>query len=137
MVGTRTFLSMCSVAYGGESVMSYDLEQFYRNLSTGGGTYKIKTGRNKYEEKVIDPRCLVCWYRGGMTSNTIAAGEESLREDFKGCKRGAQVPDISMGTLMYSITRTQPNQHHISSILTIGLTMLSLQFGWDMPKVCS
>lgn len=106
--GNENVLSMCSVAYGGESVMSYDLEQFYRNLSTGGGTYKIKTGRNKYEEKVIDPRCLVCWYRGGMTSNTIAAGEESLREDFKGCKRGAQVPDISMGTLMYSITRTQP-----------------------------
>ena len=87
--GNENVLSMCSVAYGGESVMSYDLEQFYRNLSTGGGTYKIKTGRNKYEEKVIDPRCLVCWYRGGMTSNTIAAGEESLREDFKGCKRGS------------------------------------------------
>lgn len=43
-----------------------------------------------------------------MTSSTIAVGEESLREDFVGCKRGAQEPDISMSVLNYSITRTQP-----------------------------
>lgn len=106
--GSENPLAMCSVAYGGESVMSYDLEQMYRNLSTGGGTYRIKTGRSSYEEKTIDPRCLVCWYRAKMTSNSIAAGEESLREDFKGCKRGIQAPDIDMGTLHYSITRTEP-----------------------------
>lgn len=106
--GDENALAMCSVAYGGESVMSWDLEQFYRNLSTGGGKYQIKTGRTGYEEKTIDPRCLVCWYRAKMTSTSIAAGEESLREDFVGCKRGAQAPDIDMGVLNYSITRTEP-----------------------------
>ena len=106
--GDENALAMCSVAYGGESVMSWDLEQMYRNLSTGGGTYQIKTGRNDYVEKTIDPRCLVCWYRAKMTSTSIAAGEESLREDFAGCKRGAQAPEIDMGILNYSITRTEP-----------------------------
>lgn len=106
--GDENALAMCSVAYGGESVMSWDLEQFYRNLSTGGGKYQIKTGRTGYEENTIDPRCLVCWYRAKMTSTSIAAGEESLREDFVGCKRGAQAPDIDMGVLNYSITRTEP-----------------------------
>ncbi len=106
--GSENVLAMCSVAYGGESVMSWDLEQMYRNLSTGGGTYKIKTGRNSFTEKTIDPRCLVCWYRGGMTSSAIAAGEDNSRMDFAGCKRGIQAPDISMSVLNYSITRTQP-----------------------------
>jgi hypothetical protein len=106
--GDENVLAMCSVAYKGESVMSWDLEQFYRNLSTGGSVYRIKTGRTSYEEKTIDPRCLVCWYRANMTSTSIASGEESLREDFVGCKRGTQAPDIDMGVLHYSITRTEP-----------------------------
>lgn len=106
--GDENALAMCSVAYGGESVMSWDLEQFYRNLSSSGMEYQIKTGRNGSITKIIDPRCLVCWYRANMTSSTIAVGEESLREDFVGCKRGAQEPDISMSVLNYSITRTQP-----------------------------
>lgn len=106
--GDENALAMCSVAYGGESVMSWDLEQFYRNLSSSGMEYQIKTGRNDYITKIIDPRCLVCWYRANMTSSTISVGEESLREDFVGCKRGAQEPDISMSVLNYSITRTQP-----------------------------
>lgn len=106
--GNENPLAMCSVAYGGESVMSYDLEQFYRTLSTGGGTYKVKKGRKDYETKTIDPRCLVSWFRGGMTSETLASGEESLREDFRGCKRGAQAPDIDMSNLKYSVTRSNP-----------------------------
>lgn len=106
--GDENVLAMCSVAYKGESVMSWDLEQFYRNLSTGGSVYRIKTGRTSYEEKTIDPRCLVCWYRANMTSTSMAKGEESLREDFVGCKRGIQVPNIDMGVLHYSITRTEP-----------------------------
>lgn len=106
--GSENVLAMCSVAYNGESVMSWDLENFYRTLSTGGGKYTIKQGRNKNIEKIIDPRCLVCWYRGNMTSAGIAAGEESLREDFVGCHRGAQEPLISMSELKYSITRTEP-----------------------------
>lgn len=106
--GEENCLAMCSVAYKGECVLSWDLEQMYRNQSTGGANYSIKTGRNNYETKIIDPRCVVCWYRGGMTETTLAAGEESLRNDFKGCRRGAQPPDISMGVLNYSLTRTQP-----------------------------
>ena len=106
--GSENPLAMCSVAYGGESVMSYDLEQMYRNLSTGGGTYVIKTGRNNTTTKTIDPRCLVCWYRSDMTSSLIAAGKESNSKDFAGCRRGIQSPDIDMGTLHYSITRTEP-----------------------------
>lgn len=106
--GSENVLAMCSVAYNGEAVMSWDLENFYRTLSTGGGKYTIKTGRNGSIEKVIDPRCLVSWYRKNMTSAGIAAGEESLREDFAGCHRGAQAPLISMGDLKYSITRTEP-----------------------------
>lgn len=106
--GSENALAMCSVAYNGESVMSWDLEQFYRNLSTGGATYRIKTGRTTYNEKIIDPRCLVSWYRSKMTSSTLASGVESLVDDFAGCKRGAQEPDISMSVLKYSLTRTQP-----------------------------
>ena len=106
--GEENCLAMCSVAYKGECVMSWDLEQMYRNLSTGGASYSIKTGRSSYTTKVIDPRCPVCWYRGGMTETTLAAGEESLRNDFKGCRRGALAPYISMGVLNYSLTRTQP-----------------------------
>lgn len=106
--GNENVITMCSIRYNGECVMSYDLEQYYRNLSTGGGTYKIKKGKHKFEEKTIDPRCLVCWFRGNMTQQTIASGTESLRDDYKGCKRGAQVPDISMAELKYSLVKCQP-----------------------------
>lgn len=113
--GNENPLAMCSVAYNGESVMSWDLEQLYRNLSEGGGIYKIKTGRNSWIEKTIDPRCLVSWYRAKMTSTSIPAGEENTREDFLGCKRGAQVPLIDMGVLHYSITRTIPKEKQLDS----------------------
>ena len=106
--GNENPLVMCSVCYNGESVMSKDLENFYRNESEGGEEYKIKQGRNNYITKKIDPRCLVSWYRGNMTSNTLAAGEDSQKEDFVGCERGAQAPLIDMGTLKYSLTRTAP-----------------------------
>lgn len=106
--GSENGLTMCSIRYNGESVMSWDLEQYYRNLSTGGGTYKIRKSRKEFVEKTIDPRCLVSWYRGNMTQSMISEGKESVREDFKGCKRGAQAPDISMSTLSYSLVRCQP-----------------------------
>ena len=106
--GNENPLVMCSVCYNGESVMSKDLENFYRNQSEGGEEYKIKTGRNDYITKKIDPRCLVSWYRGNMTASTLAAGEDSQKEDFVGCERGAQAPVIDMGTLKYSLTRTAP-----------------------------
>ena len=54
--GNEHPLVMCSVCYNGESVMSKDLENFYRNASEGGAEYKIKTGRNNYVTKKIDPR---------------------------------------------------------------------------------
>ena len=104
--GDENGLAMCSVAYGGESVLSKDMENFYRNLSDGGKDYILKTGRNNSTTKQIDPRCLVCWYRGGMTASTLATGEDSQRNDFIGCERGAQAPDISMDPLKYSLTRT-------------------------------
>ena len=104
--GDENGLAMCSVAYGGESVLSKDMEEFYRNLSDGGKDYTIKTGRNTTTTKQIDPRCLICWYRGGMTASTLATGEDSQRNDFVGCERGAQAPDISMDPLKYSLTRT-------------------------------
>lgn len=85
--GNEHPLVMCSVCYNGESVMSKDLENFYRNASEGGAEYKIKTGRNSYTTKKIDPRCLVSWYRGKMTASTLEAGEDSQREDFVGCER--------------------------------------------------
>lgn len=106
--GSENGLSMCSVAYKGESVLSWDLEHYYRTLSTGGEEYTIKSGRNQSRTEKIDPRCLVCWYRANMTANALAAGEDSQREDFTGCHRGAQDPDITMDPIKYSITRTQP-----------------------------
>ena len=106
--GNEHPLVMCSVCYNGESVMSKDLENFYRNASEGGAEYKIKTGRNSYTTKKIDPRCLVSWYRGKMTASTLETGEDSQREDFVGCERGAQAPVIDMGILNYSLTRTAP-----------------------------
>lgn len=106
--GSENGLTMCSIRYNGESVMSWDLEQYYRNLSTGGETYIIRKSRREFEEKTIDPRCLVSWFRGNMSQNMIASATESVREDFKGCKRGTQAPEISMSTLTYSLVRCQP-----------------------------
>ena len=104
--GDENGLAMCSVAYGGESVLSKDMEDFYRNLSDGGKEYTIKKGRKEEITKKIDPRCLICWYRSNMTSSTLAEGKDALRNDFVGCERGAQAPQISMDPLQYSLTRT-------------------------------
>ena len=106
--GDENGMAMCSVAYNGEFVLSWDMEQFYRNLSTGGAEYTIKTGRTGSTTKVIDPRCIKCWYRGNMTSETLVSAEESLREDYVGCHRNALDDDISMSELKYSLTKTQP-----------------------------
>lgn len=106
--GSENVFAMISIAYNGELVMSKDMEDMYRNLSTGGKEYQIKTGRTSFETKKIDPRCLVSWYRANMTANTWSAGEDSKREDFVGCQRGAQAPAISMGVINYSTTRTAP-----------------------------
>ena len=106
--GDENGIAMCSVAYNGEFVLSWDMEQFYRNLSTGGAEYTIKTGRTGSTTKIIDPRCLKCWFRAKMTSETLAAGEESLREDYVGCHRNAQDDEVSMSVLNYSLTKTQP-----------------------------
>lgn len=102
--GQENVHAMCSVFYNGDCVMGSDLENYYRTLSTGGGTYTIKEGRKKIE-KIIDPRCLVCWYRIGMTANMLITGEESLREDFKGCPLG--YTDVTMlAPNKFSLTRT-------------------------------
>lgn len=106
--GSENVHAMTSIIFGGESVLSYDMEQAYRTLSTGGQEYTVKTGRNSSVTKRIDPRCIKCWYRGNMTQETLASAEESLRDDYTGCHRGAQEPDISMSTLKYSLTKTQP-----------------------------
>lgn len=106
--GDENGIAMCSVAYGGEYVLSWDMEQFYRNLSTGGAEYTIKTGRTSFITKRIDPRCLKTWYRSGMTSNTIASGEDSQREDYVGCHRNAPDDAVTMSVLKYSISKTQP-----------------------------
>ena len=106
--GDENPVAMCSVAYSGEYVLSWDLEQYYRTLSTGGAEYTIKQGRNSSVTKTIDPRCIVSWYRGNMTATTLAEGEESQREDYVGCHRNAPDEDISMSVLKYSLTKTQP-----------------------------
>ena len=132
--GNEHPLVMCSVCYNGESVMSKDLENFYRNASEGGAEYKIKTGRNNYVTKKIDPRCLVSWYRIKMTESTLQAGEDSQREDFVGCERGAQAPVIDMGTLNYSpVLRLRVwartwilTTSSVVSVLTSSWAMLSL-----------
>lgn len=104
--GDENVLAMCSVMYNGDCVMGWDLENYYRTLSAGGGKYIIKQGRNKQIEKIIDPRCLVCWYRTGMTASTLTAGEESLREDFKGCPKGFDSPTM-LAPNQFSLTRTE------------------------------
>lgn len=105
--GSENPLAMCSVAYNGESVLSWDLEQFYKNLSVGGGEYQIRTGRNNYITKIIDPRCLVCWYRPS-TMNALESGVEDDKNDFTGCKRGYQ--DVNQASGDYSLTRTKMNR---------------------------
>lgn len=106
--GCENVHAMTSVIFKGESVLSYDLEQAYRNLSAGGAEYRIKTGRTSYITKTIDPRCIKCWYRANMTDKTLAVAQESQSEDYAGCHRGAQEPEISMSTLRYSLTKSQP-----------------------------
>lgn len=104
--GDENVFAMCSYCYNGDMVMNQDLELHYRNLSTGGGRYTIKQGRNGQIEKVIDPRCLVCWFRIGMTTSTLAAAEESLRQDFVG-KRTADINATMLSPNQYSLTRTK------------------------------
>ena len=109
--GDENGMAMCSVAYGGEFVLSWDMEQFYRNLSTGGAEYTVRVGSGRNATnvtKIIDPRCLKTWYRANMTSTSLASGEESQREDYVGCHRNAQDDAISMSVLSYSLTKTQP-----------------------------
>jgi hypothetical protein len=103
--GDENVLAMCSVMYNGDCSLGWDLENYYRTLSSGGGTYVIKQGRNSEITKTIDPRCLVCWYRVGMTANTLAADEESMREDFAGCPKGFDSP-TGISPNVYSLTRT-------------------------------
>ena len=81
--GDENSLAMCSVAYGGESVLSKDMENLYRNLSDCGKEYTIKKGRNNSETKKIDPRCLVSWYRSNMTAATLATGPHLRAADLR------------------------------------------------------
>lgn len=104
--GNENVLAMCSVMYNGDCCMGWDLENHYRTQSTGGGKYIIKQGRNGQIEKIIDPRCLVSWFRVNMTANTLATGEESLREDFKGCPKGFEAPSM-LAPNQFSLTRTE------------------------------
>ena len=109
--GNENVFAMISIAYGGELVLSKDMENFYRNLSTGGKEYQVRVGSGrqaKFETYEIDPRCIVCWYRSGMTANTWASGEDNMRGDYVGCVRGTQPPRIGMGNILYSTTKTKP-----------------------------
>ncbi|WP_300300612.1 SusD/RagB family nutrient-binding outer membrane lipoprotein [uncultured Muribaculum sp.] len=107
--GNENVHAMTSVLFKGESVLSYEMDSLYRHLSTGGKEYKINGGRGKPAIfKKIDPRCIKCWYRSGMTDNTLAVAQESLSKDYVGCRRGAQDPDISMQQINYSLTKTKP-----------------------------
>lgn len=109
--GNENVFAMISIAYGGELVLSKDMENFYRNLSTGGKEYQVRVGSGrqaKFETYEIDPRCIVCWYRSGMTASTWASGEDNMRGDYVGCVRGTQPPRIGMGNILYSTTKTKP-----------------------------
>lgn len=109
--GDENAIAMCSVAYSGEYVLSWDMEQMYRNLSTGGKDYEVKVGSGrgaKTVTKQIDPRCIKCWYRANMTATSWASGEESIREDYVGCHRNYPVDSVSMSEIKYCTTKTQP-----------------------------
>lgn len=96
--GNENPLAMISIAYNGETVLSKDMELFYRNLSVGGGSYMVGS-----DQKTIDPRCLVCWWRP-TPMNGIKSGKENTKNDFTGCERGN--PDVDQNSGEYSLTRT-------------------------------
>lgn len=98
--GNENPLPMISIAYRAQTVLSKDLELFYKNLSTGGGKYKVGS-----EEKYIDPRCLVSWYRPGKF-NDLTSGNEDLTKDFTGLERGSETFDNASEKGYYSLTRT-------------------------------
>ncbi len=103
--GNENVLAMCSVMYNGDCVLGWDLEKFYRTQSSGGGRYTVIDSDGVLEEKIIDPRCLVCWYRAGMTDGLLALGEENMREDFRGCPKGFDSPTM-LAPNQFSLTRT-------------------------------
>ena len=98
--GDENAFAMCSFAYNGDAVLSKDLELAYKNLSNGGATYKVGE-----EEKIIDPRCLICWWRP-TPLNALKKQKENLKNDFNGCEIGSDDIKHSETVKIYSVTRT-------------------------------
>lgn len=102
--GDENVMAMCSFYYNGDCVLSKDLEDAYRNQSTGGSTYQVEdleTG--DMVDHIIDPRCIISWWRPTALEE-LKNGTEWLDMDFTGCEIGNT--SVNHTTEEYSVTRT-------------------------------
>lgn len=98
--GNENALAMCSFAYNGDAVLSKDLELAYKEQSVGGAEYQVGS-----ETKVIDPRCLVCWWRPSPL-DALKKLKENTKNDFTGCEIGSDDIQHTESVKKYSVTRT-------------------------------
>lgn len=107
--GSENVHALCSYVYNGDCVLNKDLELMYKNLSSGGSSYKVfefpgdpNDNTRPYVQKKIDPRCLISWFRPSMLE-ALNDGNEFDWVDFNGCESGrtdvaheATVPNYSL-----------------------------------------
>lgn len=103
--GDENVLTMCSFQYNGDCVMSKDMEEHYKNLSTGGTTYTLLDEDEEEYTKIIDPRCAVSWWKPSPM-DALKQGREFPFVDFTGCEIGNFDVQHTESVKRYSVTRT-------------------------------
>lgn len=103
--GDENVLAMCSFAYNGDCVMAKDLELAYKELSSGGTSYEIIDLKAGPQQKVIDPRCAISWWRPSDIE-ALRMGTELPFSDYTGCEIGDYNVKHTETVKIYSITKT-------------------------------
>lgn len=103
--GDENVLAMCSFAYNGDCVMAKDMELAYKDLSAGGARYDVLDPISGPQPKVIDPRCVISWWRPSdmdMLKNAL----ELPFTDYTGCEIGDYNVKHTETVKVFSVTKT-------------------------------
>lgn len=103
--GQENVLAMCSFAYNGDCVLAKDLELGYKEQSSGGIKYVVIDMATGPQEKVIDPRCAISWWRP-TPLDELKNNMERPFDDFTGCEIGSYDISHTETVAKYSVTRT-------------------------------
>ncbi|MEG2945496.1 MAG: SusD/RagB family nutrient-binding outer membrane lipoprotein [Bacteroidales bacterium] len=133
--GDENALAMCSFAYNGDCVMSKDMELAYKELSTGGTQYTVLSMTDGPQQKVIDPRGYVCWWRP-TDLDMLKQGREFPFTDYTGCEIGDYEVKHTETVKKFSVTRTDvlnsrvldPTRWFSYSRESVWLSFSELQF---------